>query len=318
MEYTLFKNRSNRGVISTAFGLYFTHFRLFFKASWIMALLYAAVFAALGTLCAIKLPAITAEIMKQTVVQHQQLSIATAQEYVLLGSSIIVLILLYIVVEACTFATALNKLKEHQDTDTMTIPAKWFSVSRKLMGRTLKGYVFSLLVVLIPVLVIAGLIVALLKFVALAPITLQSTAVILAIAMILFSFPLIYVVMKYIMNKGCGYFSVLSKDYGTGFRHWGHIFTTSLIGYLIIAILILLFCLPVIILAQANMMAQEGYLNGDPLGMPDYVNLLTIVTFFLTGFILVYLYMPLLMVFYYMYGSIEAYEKEKAKIKIEI
>jgi hypothetical protein len=318
MEYTLFKNRSYRGVISAGFGLYFTHFRLFFKASWIMALLYAAVFAALGTLCVIKLPAISAEIMKQTVVQHQELSVATAQEYLLLGGAIIILTLLYIIVEACTFATVLNKLKEHQDTDTMTVPAKWFSICRKLMGRTLKGYIFSLLVILVPVLVLIGLIITLLKFVALAPVTLTTTSLILAIAIILLAFPLVYVAMKYILNKGQAYFSVLSKSYGTGLRHWGHIFTTCLVAGMIISILVGLFCLPIIILTQAHVLAQEGYLNGDPLGMPDYVNLLTIVTFFITGFILVYLYMPLLLVYYYMYGSIEAYEKEKANIKNEI
>ena len=318
MEYTLFKHRSYRGVISRGFGLYFTHFRLFFKASWLMAILYAAVFAALGTICAIKLPAITAEMMKQTVVQHQQLSLGVAQEYLLLGGAFILLTLLYIVVEACTFGTVLNKLKEHQDTDTMTVPAKWFSISRKLMGRTLKGYIFSFLVILIPVVIMAGLIMLLLKFVPLAPDTLTATSLILALIIFLLAFPLIYVGMKYILNKGQGYFSVLSKNYGTGLSHWGHIFTTYLIGTMIVSILMGLFCLPIIILTQAHVMAQEGYLNGDPLGMPDYVNLLTIITFFLTGFILVYLYLPLLMIFYYMYGSIETYEKERAKNKIEI
>lgn len=315
MEYTLFKNRSYRSVISAGFGLYFTQFRLFFKASWIMALVYAAAFAALGTLSAIKLPAITAEIMKQTVVQHQLLARETAEEYLLLGGAFIVLTLLYMVVEAFTFATVLNKLKEHQDTDKMTVPRRWFGLSTKLMGRTLKGYVFSLLVVLIPVLVIAGLVMVLLKYVALAPITLEVTALIVTLVIVLLSLPLIYVAVKYILNKG-GYFSVMSKAYGTGLRHWGHIFTTCLIGGLIISILVGIFCLPAMILTQANVMAQEGFLNGDPLGMPDYANLLTVVTFFLTGFILVYLYMPLLLSFYYMYGSIESYEKEKNKLAI--
>lgn len=315
MEYTLYKNRSYRSVISAGFGLYFTQFRLFFKASWIMALIYAAVFAALGTLCAIKLPAITAEIMKQTLVQHQLLAREIAEEYLITGGIFIVLTLLYIVVEAFTFATVLNKLKEHQDTDKMTVPRKWFGVRTKLMGRTLKGYLFSLLVILIPVLVIAGLIVVLLKYVALAPITLEVTALIATLFIVLLSFPLIYVAMKYILNKG-GYFSVFSKAYGTGLSHWGHIFTTCLIGGIIISILMGIFCLPAIVLTQANVMAQEGFLNGDPLGMPDYANLLTIVTFFLTGFVLVYLYMPLLLVCYYMYGSIERYEQEKNKLKI--
>lgn len=315
MEYTLYKNRSYRSVISAGFGLYFTQFRLFFKASWIMALIYAAVFAALGTLCAIKLPAITAEIMKQTLVQHQLLTREIAEEYLITGGIFIVLTLLYIVVEAFTFATVLNKLKEHQDTDKMTVPRKWFGVRTKLMGRTLKGYLFSLLVILIPVLVIAGVIYVLLKYVALAPITLEVTALIATLFIVLLSFPLIYVAMKYILNKG-GYFSVFSKAYGTGLSHWGHIFTTCLIGGIIISILMGIFCLPAIVLTQANVMAQEGFLNGDPLGMPDYANLLTIVTFFLTGFVLVYLYMPLLLVCYYMYGSIERYEQEKNKLKI--
>lgn len=315
MEYTLYKNRSYRSVISAGFGLYFTQFRLFFKASWIMALIYAAVFAALGTLCAIKLPAITAEIMKQTLVQHQLLAREIAEEYLITGGIFIVLTLLYIVVEAFTFATVLNKLKEHQDTDKMMVPRRWFGVRTKLMGRTLKGYLFSLLVILIPVLAIAGLIYVLLKYVALAPITLEVTALIATLFIVLLSFPLIYVAMKYILNKG-GYFSVFSKAYGTGLSHWGHIFTTCLIGGIIISILMGIFCLPAIVLTQANVMAQEGFLNGDPLGMPDYANLLTIVTFFLTGFVLVYLYMPLLLVCYYMYGSIERYEQEKNKLKI--
>lgn len=315
MEYTLYKNRSYRSVISAGFGLYFTQFRLFFKASWIMALIYAAVFAALGTLCAIKLPAITAEIMKQTLVQHQLLTREIAEEYLITGGIFIVLTLLYIVVEAFTFATVLNKLKEHQDTDKMMVPRRWFGVRTKLMGRTLKGYLFSLLVILIPVLAIAGLIYVLLKYVALAPITLEVTALIATLFIVLLSFPLIYVAMKYILNKG-GYFSVFSKAYGTGLSHWGHIFTTCLIGGIIISILMGIFCLPAIVLTQANVMAQEGFLNGDPLGMPAYANLLTIVTFFLTGFVLVYLYMPLLLVCYYMYGSIERYEQEKNKLKI--
>ena len=315
MEYTLYKNRSYRSVISAGFGLYFTQFRLFFKASWIMALIYAAVFAALGSLCAIKLPAITAEIMKQTLVQHQLLTREIAEEYLITGGIFIVLTLLYIVVEAFTFATVLNKLKEHQDTDKMMVPRRWFGVRTKLMGRTLKGYLFSLLVILIPVLVIAGVIYVLLKYVALAPITLEVTALIATLFIVLLSFPLIYVAMKYILNKG-GYFSVFSKAYGTGLSHWGHIFTTCLIGGIIISILIGIFCLPAIVLTQANVMAQEGFLNGDPLGMPDYANLLTIVIFFLTGFVLVYLYMPLLLVCYYMYGSIERYEQEKNKLKI--
>lgn len=53
MEYALFKSRSYRGVISKGLGLYFSHFRLFLKASWLMAVIFAVVFAALEMLLSI-------------------------------------------------------------------------------------------------------------------------------------------------------------------------------------------------------------------------------------------------------------------------
>ena len=316
MEYTLFKNRSYRGVISAGFGLYFTHFRLFFKASWLMALLYAAVFAALGTLCAVQLPAITATIMKQVVVHQAPLSIETARQYLMLTGSIIVLSLLYVVVEALTYATVLSKLKEHQDAGVMTVPPKWFSVCYRLMGRTLKGVFYSVIVLLVPVLVLAGLLVVLLRFIDLAPFTLMVTVMLVMLSLLLLSLPLVFIFIKYVLNKETPYFTLFPHGYSTGFRHWGHIFTVCLIGGMIIGVLLSIYGLPAIILTQANVVAQEGFLNGDSLGMPVYITLLTVVTFFLTGFVLVYICMPMILIAYYMYGSIESYEREKNKIEI--
>ena len=50
------KVRSYRGILSAGMRLYISAFRRFFKASWLMALIYALVNAALGTLTAIKIP----------------------------------------------------------------------------------------------------------------------------------------------------------------------------------------------------------------------------------------------------------------------
>ena len=316
MDYTLFKNRSYRGVISAGFGLYFSHFRLFFKASWIMALVYAAVFAALEILLSIQLPALSATIMKQEVVMKTALSPEIAWQYLISLGVVFLLILLYIVVEALTAATVLNKLKEHQDTNTMTVPKRWFSICRRLMGRTLKGYLFTILVVLVVLLVLFAILWGLHHFMPAASMTLMVTAGVLCILLGLLYFPMIYVLMKYVMNKGKSYFSLLRPSYAIGLRHWGLIFTTFLIGGMIICVLASVCCLPAIILAQAHWNSQEGFLNGDPLGMPDYIMTLSACTYFLTGFILVYLCMPLLMITYYMYGSIETYEKEKNKIEI--
>lgn len=316
MEYALLKSRSYRGVISTGFGLYLSHFRLFFKVSWLMALLFSAVFAALGMMVSVQLPAITASIMKQLLVQQAPLSMEMAQQYLMTAMAIILLVMLYVVVDAFTYATVLNKLKEHHDTGTMTVPQHWFSMSRRLMGRTLKGFLFTILVILIPGALLSGVMLILIKYVGVANITMIVTIVLVSLVLMLLSLPLIYVFMKYVMNSGTAYFSLLPKAYAIGLRHWGHIFTTYVIGYLLVGVLAMVCTLPANILSKAHFASQEGFLNGDALGMPSYITPLTIGTFFLTGFILVYLCLPMVMIAYYLYGSIVSYENEKTKIDI--
>jgi hypothetical protein len=318
MEYALFKSRSYRGVISRGLGLYFSHFRLFLKASWLMAVIFAVVFAALEMLLSIQLPALSATIMKQELVLKTGLSPEIAQQYLVSVGFAFLLILLFIIVEALTVGTVVNKLKEHHDTNTMTVPKRWLSISRRMMGRTLKGYVFTILTILAPVLLLAALVAVLHHF---APDAMMTWMIIVALCCMvlgLMTLPMLFVFMKYVMNTGKSYLSQLGASYARGLRHMGHIFTTMLIGWLIVCVLAGICCLPTIILAQAHWMSQEGFLNGDPLGMPGYITPLSFITYILTGFVLVYICMPILMIVYYMYGSIETYEQEKEKNKLNI
>lgn len=96
-------------------------------------------------------------------------------------------------------------------------------------------------------------------------------------------------------------------------RHWGLLLATVIVGGLMLGILSSICCMPAIILALTHFLSQEGFLNGDALGMPDYITTLSAVTFFVTGLVLVYLWMPMLTWLYYMYGSVVTYEHEKAK-----
>jgi ABC-type Fe3+ transport system permease subunit len=185
-----------------------------------------------------------------------------------------------------------------------------------MMGRTLKGYVFTILTILAPVLLLAALVAVLHHF---APDAMMTWMIIVALCCMvlgLMTLPMLFVFMKYVMNTGKSYFSQLGASYARGLRHWGHIFTTMLISCLIVCVLAGICCLPTAILAQAHWASQEGFLNGDPLGMPGYITTLSFITYFLTGFILVYICMPILMIVYFMYGSIETYEQEKNKLDI--
>lgn len=282
-----------------------------------MALAFAVVFAVMEMLSAVQMPAIIATIMKQVFIQKAPLHMETVQQFMLTIGSILLLTVLCIVVFAITYGTVLKKLKEHHDTNTMTVPKRWLAICPRLMGRTLKGVFFSILMGLIPVLIVTVGIAVLVMFVGMAPYTMIITIVMLTLLIILLCLPLVFVFMKYVLNSGKSYFSLLPGTFAIGMRHWGHIFTAVLIGGLVVGMIIVVFSLPAAILSQAHYASQEGFLNGDILGMPDYITTLSFITYFLTGFGLVYLFLPMLMITYYLYGSIETYEQEKNKLRYE-
>ena len=64
-DLTLMKPRSYRSVLADGYRLYNENFRKLFKASWILAIVYALCCGAFGTLTAIKVPELTLALMQQ-------------------------------------------------------------------------------------------------------------------------------------------------------------------------------------------------------------------------------------------------------------
>ena len=185
------------------------------------------------------------------------------------------------------------------------------------MGRTLKGVFLTLLVVLLPSLLISALMVAIaMTQPALLHgriITVVAVTVVYSLLITAFALPLLHVLMKYIMEAPCGYWRTLSQHYGSGLRHWGMMFLLFFVSILVIELVSLVVMMPAHILNIANQTAHTGLLLGDPLGMPTYMTSLTFVTFTLCCFIEFYVSQVALVHNYYVYGSIEAQEQEKAK-----
>ena len=264
-DNTLMKARSYRSILAEGYRLYNGNFRKLFKASWLMTLVYTIVGAALGTLGVIRMPNLTALIM-----------------------ALVVLILLTIVTETLALATVLSKLKEHQDTNSISIPLSWWKPEGKLMGRTLKAAVFSipLYIILVP----------------LFPLIL----------------PINYVVMKYVMTPEHSFWSSLWSDYKRGLRYWGSTFLVFFVSMLLITLVSIIVMTPAIILTLANIQAQHGLMIGDPLGMPSYILPLMFGTLTLTHFIEFYVVLVVVVHFYYIYGSIETKETEREQQKRNI
>lgn len=316
-DYTLQKSRSYRSVLAAGFHLYTENFRRLFKASWLMALGFAVVCGALGTVAAIKIPEMTVAAIRQ-INTLQGIYIEGLLSYGVVLAALIGLVLLAIVTLALASATLLNKLKEHKMEGSISMPARWLAISTRLMGRTLKGVGLTLLLMLIPLAAVIAMIIAAdlisQQFIARHIITITSTFAVVTIIALLLELPLAYVLMKYIMEAPCSYWKTLRKHYSNGMHHWSTLFLAFFVSILLVTLAALVVMMPAHILNLANQIAQMGLLMGDPLGMPTYMTLLTFVTFMLCCFIGFYVSQVTLMHNYYLYGSIEAKEKEKMKI----
>ena len=320
-DLTLMKARSYRSVLADGYRLYNENFRKLFKASWILAIVYALCCGAFGTLTAIKVPELTLALMQQ-LSSMQGFFAETAKTYALTIAGIIGLLLLAIAAMSMASATILNKLKEHKDTGTISTPPYWLTTSPAMMGRSLKGVFLTILVLIIPMLLFIG-IVAITESVKPQALIGHLTTFIVAlcivcIIIVILVQPLMYVLMKYVMEAPCKYWKTLSANFGCGMRHWGSLFLVFFLSMLLVQLIGLVIMLPSHILSYANQQAHMGLLIGDPLGMPSYMSTLTFATFTLCSFIEFYVSQVMLVHNYYIYGSIDTKEQEREQQKQNI
>ena len=246
------KARSYRSVLADGYRLYNENFRKLFKASWILAIVYALCCGAFGTLTAIKVPELTLALMRQLTTMHG-FFLDTVKAYTLTLFGIIGLLILAIAAMSMASATILNKL--------------------------LTTFIVAFCI--------------------------------LCIILVILIHPLMYVLMKYVMEAPCRYWKTLSANFGCGMRHWGSLFLVFFLSSLLVQLIGLVIMLPSYILNYANQQAHQGLLIGDPLGMPSYMTTLTFATFALCNFIEFYVCQVTLVHNYYIYGSIETKEQER-------
>ena len=317
-DLTLLKPRSYRRVLAAGFRLYTGNFRRLFKASWQMTLLYALSCGALGTLTAIKIPELSLALMQQLTAMHG-IMLETLREYIVTLLSIPALMVVTIATLALASAPILSKLKEHKETGTITTPPHWLTASPHLMGRSLKGVFLTVLVMLIPFVVFAAFVLLAemmsQQFVVRHWVTTLAAFILYSFIVVLFYLPLYHVLMKYVMEAPCKYWSTLGRNYGVGLRHWGLLFLVFFISGLLVFLISLVVLLPSYILSFANEQAHMGMLMGDPLGMPSHIVPLTFTTTTLCSFIHFYVGQVMLVHNYYVYGSIETREQEKKSLE---
>lgn len=104
------------------------------------------------------------------------------------------------------------------------------------------------------------------------------------------------------------------KSFKCGFRHMGSIFKMGFLGSLVILVAGILIYIPLAILIGAQVSAQMGTLEGDPVGTPSYFTFLFIVVTALLLFVFAYILHWLFISYIYLYGSIENDEMKKTEM----
>lgn len=127
------------------------------------------------------------------------------------------------------------------------------------------------------------------------------------------SLPFAYLTPKYMLQEK-GERLRPWKSFKCGIRHMGSIFKMGFLGSLVILVAGILIYIPLAILIGAQVSAQMGTLEGDPVGTPSYFTFLFIVVTALLLFIFAYILHWLFISYIYLYGSIENDEMKKTEM----
>lgn len=127
------------------------------------------------------------------------------------------------------------------------------------------------------------------------------------------SLPFAYLTPKYMLQEK-GERLRPWKSFKCGFRHMGSIFKMGFLGCLVILVAGILIYIPLAILIGAQVSAQMGTLEGDPVGTPSYFTFLFIVVTALLLFVFAYILHWLFISYTYLFGSIENDEMKKTEM----
>lgn len=315
-EATAMKSNSAGASIKLGYGLYASTFSNTFRATWLPALIFSIIFAALGTITIIKLPPLMVAITANGGPTQ-----TLAKEYLALLGTAALLVVIGGVVETAFYSCGLSLLRGHKTTGKMAT-AKWCpALDKHTTWRTFKAVLSVLLINAVPFAAFTLWYALKLRHILAQPgshYAAVGITALLAIFMWLALLPTLFVAMKYVINDDKRFWPLLRTDYLPAMRHLGFMLMVVISCGAMVVMATYVLQQPAVILAVANTQANIGVANGDPLGMPTYMTALTFAIFLVSGFVQAYIRMSALFPIYYMYGSIDTQESESKKYRDDI
>ena len=306
------KPRSISAVIRDGYRLYTGHFKRLFRASWIVATVYALCFALMMNYL---INDVLSLLVTVNTFGWQVLDVIDYQFTLLMGIFSIVLFAL----SALALASyAFGACAIHSQTGQIERPAHWFGTFHlKPFLRLLVASVWMTLLLLV-VSALFGAIIYGVVSMGIVDNVWKSIATI-ALLMILaciagaFLLPLAYPIVRYVV-RGSLTWRPPFGGYALGLRHWSLLFVTMLITAIITTTLTLVCELPAFIIGLANAKAYAGAAIGDPLNLPEHMVLMATIAFVIAGFVQAYVHLYSIFPLYYAYGSIEQWQAETQEV----
>ncbi len=293
MEKELYKNRSFSACIAAAFNLFTANFKNIMHRMWLPMLLYTLSWAAQVTILLNILPG---ALHPQTFATNPLNALSSA-------FSIITLVFMI------WFYVRLFGLLNHQTSDKNLTRFLKFIIGLVAISFVL-GFILGIIMIIcttfaamnhLPQETILGRIYLGIFFT--------------VIVIVLLILPVYYFGMKYMIDDNTRirkhFFSVI----GCGYRHYGFIFATLMLSYLITLPVLLICSTPLIILGVSNGLSVLGQMRGDAPTLPTYFPIITYLAAVITGAATIIGNLWGTFVGYYMYGSIEAREAVRSKQK---
>ena len=283
-DFELFRLRSTGAIIRDGYRLYMDSFRRIFRCSWLVALVYAISYGVMTTF------------VLDEMIGNPKLSLLVAAVSLLVGSLLT--------------GTGMSLLYEHRQSGSIPTSQHWYGFfDKKTMLRTfamtISFFVVLLLYLFLAVFVGTRLAVSLSRIATLVVVFLMAFIPVLCVPSVLM-YMYDFIISPSSKNPFSGRFPL---------RYWGGAFIIFIVVTIVCLLMVTITQLPANILMIANIRSRAGILIGDPTGMPDYMTELKLIVFTLAGFIQAFVTLSSLFPFYYLYGSVQAQEQERADMK---
>ena len=305
------KPRSISAVIRDGYRLYTGHFKRLFRASWIVAIVYALCFALMMNYL---INDVLSLLVTVSTFGWQVLGAIDCQSTLLMA---VCSIALFVMSALALASYAFGACTVHSQTGQIERPAHWYGTFHpKPFLRLLVASVWMTLLLLVVCALFGAIIYGVVSMGSVDSMwkSIATIALLIILACIVGAFllPLAYPIVCYVIRGSLTWRPPFS-GYALGLRHWSLLFVTMLITAIVTATLTLVCELPAFIIGLANAKAYAGAAIGDPLNLPEHMMLMTTTAFVIAGFVQAYVHLYAIFPLYYAYGSIEQWRAERQK-----